>query len=154
MNQLMQPPVKDPNYVPLKQLIDSRDLRTLEEQKANPYPSDVRMVCKFEIPDDYEDTDSEVEYSAYHIPSCRSNFGIELEKHLWNCEIVEKEDPNLLTVRILPSDVSGPIIITQYPKDLVTFRVAAYKSDLHLPNTFRHFIEINDEIFPEKWKMR
>jgi hypothetical protein len=38
------------------------------------------------------------------------------------------------------------------PRDAFVFVDKPYKSDMHLPNAFRHEIMIPDEIFPDKWK--
>jgi hypothetical protein len=47
-----------------------------------------------------------------------------------------------------------PRFLTNYPRSSISFFTKPYKSDLHLPKAFRHYIEIPDEIFPQQWMNR
>jgi hypothetical protein len=81
-----------------------------------------------------------------------------LEAHgFWEpCSVIKEEDSGRYTVRVLSklgkNEESRPDFLTNYPRESIRYFLKPYKSDLHLPNAFRHHIEISDEIFPEKWK--
>jgi hypothetical protein len=40
------------------------------------------------------------------------------------------------------------------PRSALSFFDKPGRTDMHLPNAFRHVIEIPDDIFPERWKIR
>ena len=44
------------------------------------------------------------------------------------------------------------IIITNFEKKSIRLTLKRYTSDQHIKGAFRHFMEINDDIFPEQWK--
>ena len=84
----------------------------------------------------------------------------------WPCVVLERlnEDDDEVaieddyyTVRLLPyfnetkwEDLELPRIMTQYPRASIRHFYLPYKSDLHLPNAFRHHIELKEGIFPEE----
>jgi hypothetical protein len=90
----------------------------------------------------------------------------------WPCVVLKRHheaDTNVAveddyyTVRIVQSHVYGqeewgylglPRIITNFPRASIRHFYLPYESDLHLPNVFRHHIELKDDIFPEHWKDR
>ncbi len=93
----------------------------------------------------------------------------------WPCVVLKREqeggngrddvpvEDDFYTVRILQSDVQEispweeynfPRIIKNYPRASIRHFFKPYKSDIHLPNAFRHHIELNDEITPHHWKDR
>jgi len=47
-----------------------------------------------------------------------------------------------------------PRIIKDFPRASIRHFYLPYKSDLHLPNAFRHHMELKDDIFPQHWKNR
>lgn len=81
------------------------------------------------------------------------------------CSIIREEESGVYTVRLAtrgsnknesgwyPNDRS-PDFLTKYPRRSIRYYVKPYESDLHLPNAFRHHIDIRDDIFPDKWKDR
>ena len=83
----------------------------------------------------------------------------------WPCVVVEREESNvdIYTVRIMQSPLNDlakwdlldqPRVITNYPRASIRHFYKPYQSDLHLPNAFRHHIELRDELTPEHWKNR
>merc|ERR1712238_631768 len=44
------------------------------------------------------------------------------------------------------------LLLINYPRESIRFFTLPYQGDQHLPNAFRHHIEIRDEIFPDQWK--
>jgi hypothetical protein len=91
---------------------------------------------------------------------------------LWPCSVISKDTrpdhhnddgsaSTTYTVRIFQSDVyrsadwskrGVPYILYNYPRESIRYVTTPYHSDQHLPNAFRHAIEIRDEILPEQWK--
>lgn len=45
-----------------------------------------------------------------------------------------------------------PLFLTNYPRDSIRYFVSPFEGDQHLPNAFRHFVGIPDDIFPSQWK--
>ena len=43
-------------------------------------------------------------------------------------------------------------LVTNFPSEFITLMIKRYSSDVHLEGAFRHFIEIDDDIFPDSWK--
>jgi hypothetical protein len=70
------------------------------------------------------------------------------------CLVIKEENSGRYTVRVLSgkTEERRPDFLTNYPRESIRYFMKPYKSDLHLPNAFRHHIEISDEMFPEKWK--
>ncbi len=71
------------------------------------------------------------------------------------CEVLEypttsSNKSELLTVRIFHGN--RRFLVTNYSMKSMTVTMKKYSGDQHLPGVFRHFIEIDDEIFPEHWK--
>ncbi len=87
----------------------------------------------------------------------------------WPCVVVHKEDSrddvkeDTYTVRIIQSkfhketvwsQMELPRLITNYPRSSIRHLYLPYKSDLHLPGVFRHFMELPDDLFQPIWKNR
>ena len=43
-------------------------------------------------------------------------------------------------------------ILKDFPRASIRHFYLPYKSDLHLPNAFRHHMELKDDIFPKHWQ--
>ncbi len=163
------PPIDDGSYIPVRTIMDEEDYRTLEEQQDHPYPANVLTVCYYpEGFDNYPDEGYEEEHwdGSEVIPP----YGMDVAYDLYPCDIVERNtnvnveegtgtdatSSTSFTVDIFPaydSDNSKVVRLLDYPKDSVSFRMWPYKSDVHLPNAFRHYMEIPDDIFPDEWKI-
>ena len=138
-------PIDDGTYIPVRTMIENNDLRTVDELKSNPYPENVQLVCFFWEPDIEEG--EEISFSATDLPVD----GIEASTYLEPCEIVERSsEGGFYTVRIFSKN--DTVSFEEYPEESISFRMKKYTSDMHLPGVFRHFIEIDDSIFPDGWK--
>jgi SET domain. len=155
-----EPPEDDGTYVPVRTLINNNDFRTLEELEENPYPENAINVCYFQN-DGYEDEEIEEieEDEIVQIEKDGSKFiaegGMDIQDYVYECDILEKyldTDKTVYTVRVLYSDEKH-FILTDYPEESIAFRMKSYKSDTFLSGAFRHFIEIDDDIFPNQWKI-
>jgi hypothetical protein len=82
----------------------------------------------------------------------------------WSCSVVGEENDGTYIVRVFPSsnlhrspwwyEEGVPRFLTSYPRGSIRYFTKPYKSDLHLPSAFRHYIPIGDDIFPTHWKDR
>lgn len=135
-----------------------------------------------EYMDEYWDTFEDIEWTQltvaqimehYKTPA-NGNYEIDdsfpyTDDNFWPCVVFQRDESNdntdvnddYYTVRIIQSpfsdfapwhDVDQPRIITNYPRKSIRHFYKPYESDLHLPNAFRHHIELRDEITPEQWK--
>lgn len=82
--------------------------------------------------------------------------------NFWPCVVTkpegdESKDDNY-TVRIVQSaneepafweTMGKPRIITDFPRASIRHFYLPYKSDQHLSNAFRHYIDLRDDVFPE-----
>ena len=146
-------PVDDGTYIPVRTMIDNKDFRTVDELKDHPYPDNVINVCYYYSETEEEEADDgevvEVEKSGEDfVPTA----GMDSSLYLFRCEIVQKPsdtENETYTVRVFSKE---QVLLTDYPEESISFRMKEYKSDVHLPGAFRHFIEIPVDIFPNQWK--
>ncbi len=152
-----EPPERVKNaYIPLNTMIGEMEMRirTVEDLEQDPYPDNIQSVCYYP----YMHEDEGVEYeedrkkSAENYPKPLN--GMEKEKNILPCEILEAPSHcevnrnETYTVR-LPSK---KMILTDFPQESISFRMTQESTDAYLENAFRHFIEIDDKIFPNQWK--
>ena len=106
-----------------------------------------------------------LDYGVYFILDDKEAYS---DGWFWPCIVTKKnEHPDkaflnsTYTVRILQSHLHKeteweerdvPRIITDYERNSIRHFPSPYESDVHLSNTFRHHIELRDEIFPTNWK--
>ena len=82
--------------------------------------------------------------------------------YYWPCNVIgydEKDDT--YNVRIFQSHFHTqavwdrknlPCLIRKYPRTSIRYFHDQYTSDQHIPNAFRHYLEIDDDMFPKRWK--
>lgn len=142
-------------HIPLHQMNMEQQLRTIDEQRTNPYAENIMTLCFTSITaEDFEDqTELEFEWEDFQaVPRSLKNS--------WICEIIERyevadpdtrEDVELYKVRFA---LEENVVCTMdgIPRTSIEFAHKSYHSDQHLKNAFRHPIHIPDAIFPEKWK--
>ena len=78
-------------------------------------------------------------------------YELERPDYLLSCELVKKDGPKRYTVRIVKDEEQ--VLVEKYSEDLIAIRMKRYSSDQHLESAFRHVIEIEDDIFPEQWRV-
>ena len=143
------PSVNTTAYMPLGTVMKDNDLRTVEEVLNHPYAENVNMFCYGGVLLEADDS-TEEEMNAMK----KSFIGdMDEPENLLKCEILQKGGKeslgNSLKVRIFHKE--GQTIVTNYPHKSVRMIINPYTSDQHLKGAFRHFIEIDDSIFPEQW---
>ena len=139
-------------HIAVRSMIDNKlnHFRTVDELEDDPYPDNVLQVCLFKgcSDEESEEENEEKEINGNFIMSAKT--GIETEESLYPCDILNKFSSSRFTVRIhCPYE---KYVVTNYSNENLTFRMNGYASDQHLSTAFRHFIEIDDAIFPKEWK--
>ena len=150
---------------------DDEILRTKTEQEIDPYPENVRTVCRCDANgygwdgEDQKPGAKQITWSATF-----SN------ARLHPCSIISRRkagagsDGFLYTVHIHPVQDSTlgywgqagyrqgglpkgqSLIVRLVPRDAIEFQSRRYQSDFHLANAFRHEIVVPDELFPKSWR--
>ena len=110
------------------------------------------------------DTESIIKKYAYrHGDTFRREQSSVTDGSYWPCSIIEQNDEagDKYTVRVFQSKMHAdtlweemklPLILVNYPKESIQYFHHEYSSDQFLPGAFRHYIEIDDEMFPPHWK--
>jgi len=154
-------PPTDSTYVPLADV--TKRIRSFDN-----FPDNLELSCCLgkltqEKYDDEENSDDQsksmedTELDGKTGFSCTRDELLDPTK-LSPCEIVEYSHgissdgkSNLPTVRIFYE--KRRFLVKNYRRESITITMKKYSSDQHLPGAFRHFIEIDDDIFPEHWKI-
>mmetsp|Transcript_37958 Transcript_37958/g.92400 ORF Transcript_37958/g.92400 Transcript_37958/m.92400 type:complete len:765 (-) Transcript_37958:102-2396(-) len=144
----------DPLYVSATQMNSRNEtLRTLEEQRTDPYPINLSTMCHLALRNQGRNilTEADLEW--------------ELGDHGTPCEIKsrsvdQKTGAELYsaTIRYIYHHKNGDKEVTKdienVPRSAIKFIDRQYSTDLHLPQAFRHFVGIPDDIMPDQWKNR
>ena len=122
------------------------ELRTVFEQMADPYPDGVELKCESA----FADTVKWREYKEENDGNAL-NFIQEMNKGLFPCDVSHWERGEygtvLYTAVLLDANKESKAgMLQDVPRDAFVFVDKPYKSDMHLPNAFRHDITIPDEI--------
>ena len=147
----IQPP--DAKEYKSASMLNKEDMiRTIDEQKDNPYPDNVLLECFFKAPEEWEEIND-----AYY----QNYSGYESYLDLHNCQILKREHPTydttivLYTASVYYQPDNGEhynVTVRNIPRNSIKFSDASYTSDMYLDNAFRHKIMIPDDIFPSGWK--
>jgi hypothetical protein len=163
------------DYIAASEMNANQDIpiRTLAEQKINPYPHSLGIEC-------YANTNHYAEYlfTPKTTPVYRRQYDEETdmemdddEHHMVNCQIVERyerggvDEETEITHKylyVVEVDVERKVdgddtsfhehhVITDVPWNAIKFVEKHYTSDIFLKNAFRHEMKIPDEIFPKSW---
>jgi len=149
------PPTEDSpfrNYTPIKEMAGVK-FRTVDELEENPYPGNVVTGCFwYEWKEEGYDPDEEGYYNAADYIN-QDYGGVHGANDVWMCELLEELNDDYFDVRIpVQRNLIEEVLLTQFPKESIIFRTKPYLSDQHLPGAFRHFIEIEESLFPNQWK--
>ena len=162
-----QPNPESDDYITADDAIEVMGILTIEEQKTKPYPENIQTACFFYPRDDtvYQNiTNSEGNVVAYRVEWQR----IHKDCLRW-CSIIERhkdsidgdlfydallvpQHSNLYDDCIMPSDET--IYVDRIPSEAVTLVDRELSRDQHLPNTFRHYIQLPDSTVPSSWRSK
>jgi hypothetical protein len=153
-----QAPRNAESYVYPADVDETEMLRTVKEQKTDPYPENLMTMCS--TGDYYRENGSHVKWS-------------EPTKFKWwevmtYCHILDRkmgDSGNYVYAVVLTFstkakkliyDESVPLkdlyIDYDVPRHAIRFVEKPYMDDEHLPNAFRHPIEFPEHLVPEAWK--
>lgn len=130
-------------------------IRTQPEQVGHPYTSNVETSCFY----DYQNSSSSTVPSGgvNMIPWNWTRHVFDW-KNLRPCSVLQRDDASMLyavKIRNRPG-ISNPVpkmhIVKGVPRPAIRFTDKIYTTDQHLPDAFRKFISIPDDIFPEQWR--
>jgi hypothetical protein len=146
-------PIVDDGYVYPADMDETGYLRTVEEQKTDPYPFNLRTFCN--TPNWGRRETNTITWTEPEWQWPEGNL---------DCNILRREKADhgdfLYTVEIL---FEGPgydptvkeedrYIDLKVPRRAIRFVDQAYTGDEHLPGVFRHTLEFPDELFPKNWR--
>jgi len=153
------PPEGADSYVYPAEMDETETLRTMKEQKTNPYPANLITMCSTP---DWERTEDR------HIEWYEDLSYAWWELMVW-CYILDKQigsDGNyeyevalnfdMVSPKTLEFDESIPYerryIDKKVPRRAIRFMERPYMDDEHLQNAFRHPIRLDDKLVPAAWR--
>ena len=117
-------------------------IRTMKEQESQPYPSCVRTACFSWI------NNGDFRYATKEFSTLRPCDVIRRVRkkdgsYRYNAKVHETE--------YFEGSIPDSAILTDIPREAMSFIVEPYCSDQHLLNAFRHEIGLPDDMYPEAW---
>jgi hypothetical protein len=147
-----------PSYVLNQQALSV--VRTMVEQKTNPYPDNIFTSCYHKVSEQVFHTsqlDPQGKAKPVVVEWIHSQ-GIYEPLNLRPCIILDRRSTNrdTYTVRLMnrpgtaePDLIPEAVIVTQVPRRAIRFSDKLYTTDQHLPKAFRHSIGL--DVFPREW---
>jgi hypothetical protein len=152
------------NYTTADEAISLMGILTVEEQGETPYPDNVQTACFFAHTEDtaYADIESDDDhFPAFEVEWDQMNHGC-----LRWCSILNRstdENNNEVFYDILLEihehfnedctlSRKGKIYVNSIPSDAVTLVDIHLSRDQYLPNAFRHYIRLTDDLYPLNWR--
>ena len=125
-------------------------LLTEFEQMKTPYPGNVGLK--------FDRTFERIKWRKYFRDGGLKEFKMEKDGTWTDCEILryKLDELNRTVYTAVVTDESDDDekakLVKDVPRDAFVFVDRPYTSDMLLPNAFRHYIGIPDDIFPDAWK--
>jgi SET domain len=156
-------------YTYVDEIDRSQPFRTVDEQKSNPYPYNLKTVCW--TPNWEREDNTRMEWVRPQAP-------LEYPEGMLYCNIIKRTKKDNMTKIIEPNkigfntsipdeyfyevsllfdrldpDVDDKLLYIDFnvPHSAISFVDKPYLSDLHLPNSFRHPIGLPDYMMPKLW---
>lgn len=131
-------------------------IRTIVEQKTNPYPENLETVCFW----DEDDPDDEATDEVYSWSDAE-----EIDECLRPCVILDRYShpetgEEVYMAKMMPIDsteviglctLDEPEIVTDVPRRAIRIIDRPYTSDTFMKNAFRHEIGVPEGFYPETW---
>lgn len=154
-----KPPANADKYVYPAEMDETAFLRTVKEQETDPYPTNLATMC---TTSDWDRADgNRVVWSP---PSGRSWWERMTYCHILDRALDAATGDFRYTVSLVfstdPKDLAydptvpmkDRLIDTKVPRRAIRFIEIPYMDDEHLPEAFRHPIELPEHLVPEAWK--
>ena len=139
-------------------------IKTIHEQKrSNPYPDNLFTSCYYSYNNNQNHHSNSNNPNSGGYKRWKLTKEILQYRNLRPCIILERHNDNgyYYTVEIknrynlLPNEripkENQPYIVTHVPRYAITFSDKLYTTDTYLPNVFRHYIPLPDDLFPTQW---
>jgi hypothetical protein len=147
--------------VKYNELVEDTPLRTVEEQRHDPYPSNLQMRCHKVLV--YGKQKKGLDFRRYlwqvtdYGESCRVLERFEEEGVIWYTIEVEvwdarKDEDSTKREAELPADTVTQLIRTDVPRSAIRFFDIPQTTPVYAQDAFRHFIEVPDDLFPKQWR--
>jgi hypothetical protein len=123
-------------------------IRTVEEQKDDPYPQNLRIRChKF-----LERANSLQRYME-RLKSDRTLWPSHQKGRTCNVlDRVEEDDgTTTYTVEVFDEEDKESYLRSGAPREMITMVDAQYTTDWHIRGAFRHYIGLPDDMVPDSW---
>ena len=125
------------------------DVRTIDELETNPYPTNMQLYC---YGGRIVDKELDEEEKRIGVVDGSNGFRGSMDEFddLLPCSIEEIDRHE--RKHVVGMKYEGmEYFVQDFPVKSITLRMKKYSSDQFLKNTFRHYIEIRDEIIPSQW---
>jgi len=154
-----KPPADARNYVYPAEMDETEALRTIEEQKTHPYPSNLATMCT--VSDWDRKQGPHVDWTE---PTDWAWWEGMAYCHILERELDERTGDHVYTVnpiftynpKKLGFNPDIPLaerhIDRHVPRRAIRFVEIPYLDDEHLPNVFRHPIELPAHLVPDAWR--
>lgn len=156
-----RPTEADKKYVSAEEYGRTHDvsvIRTIAEQRTDPYPENLETVCFWDT-EDYEDEEGD-ETDVYFWSQREED-----DECLRPCTILDRLQHSeggeqLYMVKMLPIDsdeviglctLEDPEVVTNVPRRAIRIIDRPYTSDIFMKNAFRHEIGVPEGFYPETW---
>jgi hypothetical protein len=146
-------------YVSASDAVEAFGILTVEEQKSKPYPEHLQTACYFyhtsdtSYYDENEDGSMWVQWEEKNRDCLRwcniLERRVEDDGSVYYDALVSPQDSMLHEDCILSEH--GKIFISGIPNDAVTLVDESFSRDQYMPNVFRHYIRLSDDLFPTAW---
>ena len=155
-----KPPEDAEQYVYPAEMDETTPLRTVEEQQEQPYPKNLITMCNTP---DWSDrpTNRTIEWydagwnwwnglTYCHI--LERYFGAKGDA-VYTVALIFEQDPQFLEYGAIRHTPREELYIdTNVPRRAIRFVEKPFMDDEHLPNAFRHPIQLPDHLVPKAWK--
>jgi hypothetical protein len=172
-------PVEDDSGVPyapayvMNEVTDK--IRTQQEQEEfYAYPDNLQLACFYKYSEMVQQKKAHEDYdkSGVTMIKWRPTKDITNLRYLRPCQIIKRDEDqergtSRYTVKMLnrpgnmtppeeriPSNEVATHLVAQVPRPAIRFVDKPYSTDQHLPNAFRHYIGLTDDLLPPSWKTR
>ena len=139
--------------VELNQVEKHPTVRTVDEQKAKPYPDQIMTRCHLEPPDECTASDEK----ATNDVECRARWKVTFDAiHLYPCTILSREhiqgmDWYTAQVNIPTKPTTARVRVEYMQRSAIKFVDRPYSRDQYAHGVFRQEIGLPDGILPPHW---
>jgi hypothetical protein len=147
------------NFYPIEVLNTDPIVRTEEEQQDEPYPKNVMIYCFLLKPEQEDSSDNDDDDTHSYPWDLKGQTLDQLMRHLYNAKpsrILERlyDEESFSTSYKIQAELSdqNSFIMTGVPREAIEFLYRSYEADQFIATSFRHDIQIPDDIFPPAWR--